>query len=233
MILIAADGKNCLSGFHAANLAAIFAAKGLHVSLFERSALLPNAGYFLSLPPGRYLPSMNIEGGLRAGIAGIRTDCSAGGCTPADDDGDRPRVDLIHLPPVYPVKPFRSILHAARVFADDITVFLMLRTLPTPVAKFAGIVEDELGPAAACVLDLGDVVPPPSPDETGIFNLGRMTAWMDGLGDRVPVVLRDPDSPPSREFTSVADTLLFKINQLRRNAGASRTSGLSDGLQSG
>ncbi|MEJ2719850.1 MAG: hypothetical protein P8181_01740 [bacterium] len=238
-VLIAADGRSSVPGFHAANLAAAFAAKGLHVNLFERSGVLPNAGYFLSMPAARYLPWMVTGTALESGIGGVNIDCSAGACVQPDGSGDRPRIDLLHLPLVYPVGAFRAALRMARVFADDVTVFLLLRTKETPLDKFARIVEDELGPLTAGALDLREIRDQRADDagdREDAFNLGSVTGWTTGLGDRVPAVVRDAESPLSIEIASVAETMLFKINKItqsRRNARDARTSGWSDGLRSG
>jgi hypothetical protein len=226
-LLVAGDRRRCFSGLHVAGLATALAARNISVHLFERSGLLPNAGYFMSLPPRRYLRWVEGEAGVDAGLGGVTIDCASGGCTPIDDGSRRPRIDVVHLPPVYPAKPFRDTLPVVRDLTNAGTVFLMLRIKTTSVDKFAGIVEDELGPATACVLHLNDTDSPSEGDTKNVFDLGRITGWMGALGDRVPAPVRDPDSPLACEFNSIGESLLFKINQSGRKTDASRTFGIS------
>lgn len=223
MILIAGDDRDCLPGFHVANLAAAFAGNGLRVNLFERSTLLPNAGYFMSLPPVSYLPWVEFEGRLEVEFGGVNIDCSTGTCTPTGEDRAGPRIDIIHLPPVYPTQPFQTALRKARRFNDDVTIFFLLKIKETPVRESARLVEHELGPSATFILHLGDaVIPYPGCGES-VVDLGRLAGWRLDVGSRVPAITRDPNSPLSREYASLAEALLVKINHFRRITGAQDT----------
>jgi hypothetical protein len=226
-LLMAGEDRRCFSGFHAANLAAALSSKAMSVHLFERSGVLPNAGFFMSLPPRRYIRWDPNEDAAVAGVGGVSIDCSLKGFPTFKGDSHLPRVELIHLPPVFPDQPFQESLREVRDFVKSVTIFLILRIDRTNLGEISECVEKGLGPAAVCVLHLDDTDLCCPDDDPSAFDLGSLTGWKSALRDRVPVVIRAPDAALSRAYLSICDRILFKISQLRRKAGAEYAIGTS------
>jgi hypothetical protein len=231
-VLMAGEDKRCFSGFHAANLAAALSSKAVSVHLFERSGVLPNAGYFLSLPPRQYIPREPGEDASVAGVGGVMIDCSSKGFPVFADGADRPGIELVHLPPSIPEKPFRECVREVRGFLRPATIFVLLRIDSATSGEIPECVVKELGPAAVCVLRLDDADLCHHDDDPSTFDLGSLTDWKSALRDRVPAVIRDPDSALSRAYVSVGDRLLSRISQVRREAGAKHTVGTSTATRS-
>lgn len=231
-LLTVGENRRCFSGFHAANLAAALSAKGVCVHLFERSGVLPNAGFFMSLPPRRYIPWEDDEDAPVAGVGGVTIDCSPKGFPTFEGDSRCPRVDVVHLPPTLPEKPFQEGLRDVRGFVQPVTILLILRIGKTTSGEIPECVARELGPVAACVLYLDDTGPHSRDDDPSVCDLGSVTDWVSALRDRVPAVIRAPDSALSRVYLAVCDRVLFKINQLRGETGAERAFGTSAATRS-
>ena len=54
-LCITSSGRNCMSGFHTANLAAALAERQSDVRIFDLSGAQPNASFYFSHPPALYL----------------------------------------------------------------------------------------------------------------------------------------------------------------------------------
>ncbi|UCG50433.1 MAG: hypothetical protein JSW58_09465, partial [Candidatus Latescibacterota bacterium] len=81
-------------------------------------------------------------------------------------------------------------------------------------------------------LSLGETAQSHREKDSSLVDLGNLIDWEDALRDRVPIVIRAPDAALSRSYNVVSESLLFKINQFRRKAGAPRVSGISAGIRS-
>ena len=104
-LVIAGENKRCFPGFHAANLAAALAVRGCDVRLHERSGLLPNAGFYLALPPARYIRWDKSESETDPGLAGVTVDCSTGAVEAFRGESPRAQVDFLHVPPLFSALP--------------------------------------------------------------------------------------------------------------------------------
>ena len=101
-LILVADDKRCLPGFHAANLAAGLSAKGLRVRFTETSGLLPNAGYYMFLPPERYIHwNRRKQGPIYSGMAGIKIGFQAAGLSSEPGTPAAKEIRIFHLPPVH------------------------------------------------------------------------------------------------------------------------------------
>jgi len=233
-LLVTSDGKSCFSGFHAANLAAAFAARRMNTCVFELSGLLPNAGYFMALPPRRYI-RWNADQNEHAisALAGIKIGYSPQIRPGFGRQAGRPRLDLIHLPPVFPREPFRSALEQIRDFAGArVPVLLLGRNAGRGFELIRSTVERTPGWMLCCVgLDAG--ISFPVDGDRRIADLGHLGFWRGRLNDRIPVVLRVPESALARTYSSICETILFRINQLKRKAGTHRADGIFRQIRSG
>jgi hypothetical protein len=228
-LLVTGGGRGCFSGFHTANLAAAFAAKRLNTSLFELSGLLPNTGYFLALPPQRYI-QWNADDNERAipAMAGIKMCFSPRVQLGFGRQAGRPRMDLFHLPPVFPEQPFRSMLEGVRGRMDQHAVVLLFGTADDAGAP--DFLKSALGHSLDCPiycvsLDSGTSFS--ADGDRRVIDLGYLGLWERRLCDRIPIVMRVPESALARTYDSLCDTILFRINQSLRRAGASHAGGIS------
>jgi hypothetical protein len=183
----------------------------------------------MSLPPRRYIRWEEDEEAGAAGIGGVTIDCSLEGFPTSKDDSRLPRVELVHLPPTFPEKPFHDSLREVRDFVKPLTVFLLLRVDRTKRVEIPEWVVKDIRPALACVLCLDDAVRSRHDDDPSVLDLGNVADWKGAMGDRVPVAVRAPDSALSRTYCSICDNLLFKINEFRRKTGAAHAFGVSAG----
>jgi hypothetical protein len=235
-LVIAGEDRGCFPGFHAANLAAALALRGCEVRLHERSGLLPNAGFYLSLPPSRYIRWEDSEGEPDSGLAGVTVDCSTGAVKVARGDSPRARIDLFHLPPMtektramdYPAlsgeepkTPVIVLLVGGERVRDRVPAGFLERLEPDTVLVFhtdgSGAAEREAGSAA----------------DPAYSGLGAVTGWGIALEDRVPVVVRAPDSGLSAAYFAAADALRFKMDEFRRTIVGPASAEGSAGLRSG
>jgi hypothetical protein len=236
-LVIAGADRGCFPGFHAANLAAALAVRGCEVRLHERSGLLPNAGFYFSLPPSQYIRWEDSEGETDSGLAGVTLDCSRGALRIPRGDWPRARIDLLHLPPLTektramdyfglsgeegPGPPVVVLLVGGETVLDGIPAGFLERFEPDTVLVFhtteSGAAEREAGRAA-------------DPPLSGI---GAATGWETALADRVSVVIRVPDSGLATAYFAAADALRFKMDELRRTIVGPASAQGSAGLRSG
>jgi len=167
-----------------------------------------------------------------AGVGGVMIDCSPKGFPMCAEGAHPPRIEVVHLPPALPEKPFQEGLREVRGFVKPVTIFLILRINRATSGEIPECVVKELGPTAVCVLHLDGTGPCCPGDDPSAFDLGSLTDWESALRDRVPAVIRDPTSALSRAYLSVCDRLLFRISQVRREAGAEHTVGTSTATRS-
>ena len=233
-LLLAADDKCCLPGFHAANLAAGFSSKGLSVRFLETSGLLPNAGYYMSLPPERYIHwNQREQGPVYSGLAGIRIGFQASGLAQNPAPAGPRELKIFHLPPVHPEPDFQAGVGRIRDFVGPGSLVLLfemggrlreesMRTLISATRRFS--------PGVICILRLKVQAPGSYPVDFRFFDLGSVPDWTAAVTDRVPTVLRTPGSVLSRAYLSICESLLCKINQTRRVSGAAHTDQTSTGI---
>lgn len=233
-ILITADSKRCFPGFHSANIAAAFASKRLNTSLFELSGLLPNGGYFLALPPHRYI-RWNSDENDRAmsGMAGIKICYSLQAHPRFGSHTGRPQIDLIHLPPVSPRPPFQSVLESIRDFVGEQVLVLFLGMNAGTEFEFLGSATEGSDEWTLCCVGLDDGFSFMLKGDRRVTDLGRLGYWQGRLNDRIPIVIRIPESALARTYSSICDTILFRINQSMRKAGALRAGRISRTIQPG
>jgi hypothetical protein len=162
----------------------------------------------------------------------VMIDCSPKGFPMCAEGAHPPRIEVVHLPPALPEKPFQEGLREVRGFVKPVTIFLILRINRATSGEIPECVVKELGPTAVCVLHLDGTGPCCPGDDPSAFDLGSLTDWESALRDRVPAVIRDPTSALSRAYLSVCDRLLFRISQVRREAGAEHTVGTSTATRS-
>ncbi len=235
MILITGENKRCFSGFHAANLAAAFAAKGVSTRLFDLSGLLPNGGFFMLLPPERYIQVNNTKpDGTYSGLAGVKVSFSLNAVSRPGGISSFPRIGLIHLPPIFPEEPFREGIEEVKSLLKAPLLVLLLKNGIHPgegtMRTIAPVIE-RLAPRITCVLRLNKRIPFESPPDCRLLDLGSLPDWELVLRDRVPIVVRVPKSALSRAYLSVCESLLNKIHQFRRKSGAVQPLSVSPGVR--
>jgi hypothetical protein len=185
---IVGEEKRSLSAFHTANLAAALAVRNLQVCVFELSGLLPNVAFYFCLPPGMYL-------GRRAA----------------------------------PMKEFCPGLNGVSVVFDSAPL------LTGPDSRDAVTVNIvHLPPAGDSLAALGDeLIQEGGEDPWAIFLSRRapgygaeiLRPWLDeravlegAVVDRVPSVVRNPNSALSRVYLGVVDSLLARVQAVRRRS---------------
>ncbi len=258
-VWITGEHKRCFPGFHVANLAAALASKNCPVHLYERSGLLPNAGYFMSLSPRHYIRWDEDGKGVATGLGDVEVDCSSRRSRAFARDARIPRVEVFHVPPLFPEEHFLNTLKEIENRVTSVGILVVLGTGRIPLSGIVGAVAEVLNPATTCTLHLGGPArgrvedgrtfnrengpsggdfEGESPqacreDDTEAIDLGCVSDWEHALNDRVPAVLRAPGSALSQAYRAAADGLFFKINDLGRKSDASRVCGISTGIGSG
>lgn len=238
-VWVTAEHKRCFPGFHAANLAAALSSKNCPVRLLDRSGLLPNAGYYMSLPPGRYIRWQDDGEALSTGLAGTEVDCSTECSRPLPLGARAPRVELVHLPPISSGDRFRDALRNAGAADGAAGILVVLRDAGQTPAEIPPSLSVQLNPAATFVLRVGESVsggadedPSAWGEDSGVIDLGRVADWRGAVGDRVPVVIRTPEASLSQTYRSASEALLFKINDLGRKPHAVRAYRVPAGIGS-
>jgi|GEM_PF-6645102 len=225
-VAVAGVSVRLFPAFHAANLAAAFAASGWTVHVVEQSGLVVNAGRFLSLPAAVYVDGpYAADETVYAALDGVSLGFSRASTMPAcaDGNGARKLVELVHVP------PFESANHA-EVFGelvanDDLDAVVWVCSagwdLPAlPGAKdvrVGALTVEGVGQAhaqrtadqAARAGDSGarrrEVLPHALPAGRGAPRIwGHAERWRQLLCDPLPVALRAPESALARAYRDVA-----------------------------
>lgn len=231
IVWLSGDDRKSFPGLHAANLAAALAASGCAVRLLDRSAVLPNAGYYMMLSPAQYLRWQDRGHGLALGLGGVEVDCSRD-----DHRGPPPglltdRLALVHLPPLSSPERLQRELRTALRCVGAPSLAVIVTSTPPSQRLVLGSALGEWTPGAVCALRVAPEpggaavhVPPgttPRPartDAAAAAELGCVAGWESGLADRVPVVVRSPHAVESRAYRAAAEALLFEINRLERTS---------------
>lgn len=206
-IVVSGVRREWFPGFHAANLAAAFAVEGYAVRLVECSGLLPNAGFFMGLPPAVYATPERTDVSSVSALGGVDVwfTTPPPGVADASLSGSE-IVELVHAPP----------LDAAVEFAhsDDHVVYVTGE--PSEARR--------LPRARSWTLHVGEgdgVVP------GGLTPVGRISRWRHALRDSVPAVVRDPDSALARSYRECCERLASRnidrsVHERRLHAGRAR-----------
>ena len=218
-IFLSAETKECFSGFHTANIAAAFSMKRAKVRVFELSGLLPNAAFYFAHRPGVYLrpigtSSREFSPGLNAISITFGSIRLMGERTSQEDI----RVNLVHLPPVDRGEDYAGFLSDLRERCPGERWALHLTRDGQRSAE--QIFCDRLGASGAFTLMIskgnGSTLIPAA----GGRSLGALSRWEVAVEDRVPIVVRNPNSGLARDYLSLCESLLGQINSLRRHRDA-------------
>lgn len=215
-VLMAGEDKRCFSGFHAANLAAALATKSVAVRLIEQSGLLPNAGYFMALPPHLYVCSERNRAAPVTGVGGVVIDFSSRGTPALPNIDDRPRIELFHLPPLTAEQLLIASLREVADLVKPITFFVALRTHPEGSNALSEDVAKELRGASVCVIRLGDEDLTAPGHDPSVCSLGCVANWKGALRDRVPAVIRAPETELAGAYLSIGARILAEIDRIWR-----------------
>ena len=192
-VVVAGTRRECLSGFHTANIAAALSQRGCSVRVRDLSGLVPNAAYFLALPAAVHLAAADRETSeWYSALGGIALTFSSKSAEPAASKG--PVVDLYHAPPGESADAHRSVV--ARVAAHKGAMFVTLDD--GDPAGLTGDISYRVG-----ALGPGVVVP-----AGASVSKGRIERWGTAVSDPVPAVVRDPGSMLARCFSEICEQLL-------------------------
>jgi len=208
-LLLTSSGRDCMPGFHAANIATVFAQKNAEVRVYELSGVLPNASFYFAHPAALYLGRLD---GARArflpALPGVSVafDLDA---RPGRGHGERERVVTLYcLPPddaadgpdfwrrLAGSTNDRWQLHLAGDGARN-------GARPTPSAGVTA--------RGRFVLDVGVA----EQARGGEASVGGLGDWRWALVDRLPVVLRNPTSRLAAAYHSTCESVLARITSRR------------------
>ncbi len=234
-VVLCGDSRNCLPAIHTANIAAAFALGGagsnapLDVRVFDVSGLLPNAGYYLGLPPQIYLRRHAGEGGASyPALVGITAGFTLSSQARQNPSLSRAMLDIVHIPPLEFREQFNDSLSDLGKRPVKNTLFVFLQAEDCSLADAKETVESRLEDAPCYSIGVewtGD----------GWFRerIGTVSAWKSNVADRIPIVCRDPHSILARRYHSLVDGLTYKIRLQRKVNREPATGRLSAGLESG
>jgi hypothetical protein len=201
--LIAGTDRECMSGFHVANLAVALRGSAGTVRVVERSGLLLNAGRFLALPARVYaaLPGTRTAPSVVA-LDGVEVWFS----TPPAPCGRS--IDLFHAPPLADRAAFDQ---CAEAVGAAVTVLVARRRSDVPANLAARLLLVETDG------DNDDGTTQP------VTVASTVTRWRRSLADTLPALVRDRGSRLSRSYIECA----------RHLAGAAAPSGRGYGRYGG
>jgi hypothetical protein len=217
-LFVAAQNTDCLSGFHAANLAAALSRRRARVRLFELSGLLPNAAFYFSYHPNVYLRSPGSgQRELHPALDSISITFDSIRLMGEGSATRELRVNLVHIPPVDNGEAFDELLPILRERSSHERWVLYLARDPSPGSR--AVFHAALGAAGTFTLSLCRVNGS-GPREAAEHHLGHLERWESAVDDRVPTVIRNPNSALSREYLSVCESILGRIDFMRRRRDA-------------
>ena len=209
-ILVSGLDRECFPALHVSNLALAVRSAGATVGINEISGLVPGCGYFLSLPPAVYLPTKGRASEWVSALGGLRLSHDV---TAPEPDPD---VCFVHLPPLTRSHAISSAL--AETPRADACVVLWPSL---PEARSEARSEAELSvadgmkalgrvrySAGRFVLRLDHTVADHWED---LYPLGAVRGWRSTLSDRVPAVIRDPDSYLARSYLTAGEVLTARL----------------------
>jgi len=213
-VIVAGLGPECFPAFHLANIAAAMSSLGQPVRVVERSGLLANTAFFLSLPPEVYIgagsrsvpTSVSALGGVKVSFPGSE---SGDGREAADVLGQsRDVVDLFHFPPTAdPADLTRNAADCA-VASGKRVVLLIGPSEDVGLANWSEGLE-----ATAKYLLITDH--DSKNDRHGVDVIGTVGRWESALVDSIPPVLRDSGSRLARAYGLIASRLLSQLSSTK------------------
>ncbi len=230
-ILVTAAGRECFSGLHVANLAMAFATRKFTVRLYDLSGTQPNASFYLAHPPKIYLGERTWgQEAFHPALCGVSVAVDAVP-PPAQDAGDRQsQVQLIHLPPLQAPATLRDrVGDATSVLTPNRWTLVLHDTRGVDLAAMEWL-RREVEPQRTFTVTVGDPGPPLVPRAE---HLGGLGAWKPLVVDRVPVVVREPQARASMEYLAVCDSMLSRINRIRRRTFAAQSTEVPTGHPAG
>ena len=195
----------CLSGFHAANLAAAFAHCRAHVRVFELSGLLPNASFYFGHPAALYMDT--TQHGRRKLLPALPA------VSVAFDERARPRphtergpvVNLFHLPPDSVMNDWSQVFSEKPGAGWRLHLCLGTRE---PGAVTGG---PELHDTFVVAVD------EQSEEKCPMDPSSVIEDWRWAIVDRMPIVVRDPASRLARTYVATCESLLARMVTTKRN----------------
>jgi hypothetical protein len=231
--LITSDFKHCFSGFHVSNIAVAFASKGIAAQVYELSGLLPNAGFYMSLPPERYIHCNGNENtSLCSGLAGVKIAFSLQAKQGFKRQVSGPRIDLIHMPPVNPERTFRESLDNVKAYCQSPTAALVLKRGDSSNDGDLEKILDKHIPWTKYFLNLTRKAQDHSSKKRRSIELGTVMNWEIALKDRIPTVTRVPSSRLSKIYESICESLLCRMDRFRRKSSATSAFSRSSRIRS-
>jgi hypothetical protein len=234
-IVLCGDSRNCLPAIHVANIAAAFALGGaganppLAVRVFDVSGLLPNAGYYLGLPPQVYIGHRSgNDSALQPALIGISVGFDRSAAARANQAPARAVFEVVHIPPFEFRDPFSEALAELGREPVENTFFVLLQSEARTLDGVREIVSSRLRNAPCFGIGVEWT-------EDGWFRerIGTVSGWKSNAADRIPIVCRDPHSIPARRYHSLVDGLANKIRLRRRVNREPAIGGLLSGRETG
>jgi hypothetical protein len=214
-LFVCAGGKDCLSGFHASNIAAGMSMRRATVRVFELSRLLPNVAYYFSHRPEIYLkPLVGAARDCLPGVDGITIMFDSSRLSDEPPAAESFHVNLIHLPTLGATEDSAELLSTLRDRClGERWVIYLTRDAGEPEAPRFG---EWLGASETFTLRL-----PRRGEPTGMpaavgKSVGAIRGWEARVEERLPVVLRNRDSRLARDYLALCESVLVQINSLRR-----------------
>lgn len=226
-LVVCGESRKTLPAFHIAALSAAFALKRsaahapLTVTVFDVSGVLPNVGYYFSVPSRTCLMRNRGESsGLVTALLGIKLGFSWG---PAEHEGTAQSssgLEFHHIPPFEDRKNFQHALARLRRAPLGNTVFLFITRHGEQEREMRDAVASNLGeyPVYTLGVERGR-------REFAADQLGAVSAWESSAADRIPAVCRDPQSTLARRYQSLCEVLIYKIQENRRKCRGANTGG--------
>jgi hypothetical protein len=231
-VFVAGETKSCFSSFHAANIAAGLTFKDAAVRVFEISSLLPNASFFFAQAPRVYLnTAQRVPGAFSAGMRGVRLCMDPDPWPGSPEDGSRPNLDIVHLPPLSLTEELERVLDRVRDRWVGDKMLLVLRSVGSPANALPEMIVEKLRPIGPYSVVLGRRRETQD-SNAAVTSLGGIWNWRRALSDRVPVVIRDPHCNLSRMYLSICESLLCRLNSRRRMSVGTHVEHLSPTAQS-
>lgn len=224
-IFVVAEHRRCVSGFHAANMAAAMSTLKARVRVFELSGLLPNIPFYFCDSPDVYLRLLvGSPRDFSPGLNGISITFDSVRLMSDQPEDGGVQINLIHLPPVDAMDDYARFLEefADRCPGDRWAVYLAGNASSDGMGR---LFTEALGASATFALSLGGSHEFTRPARAAVRHLGSVGNWHSGVKDRVPVVFRNPKAGLAREYLSICESLLSQINSARRSGDAGQLVG--------
>lgn len=223
LLVMAAPSRECFLAMHASNIAAALALRRFSslftpkVAIIDLGDTLPNTGYYLGLPPTRYLAG-DVASSDRAevGFLGIDVFFSMEAASESGRMLSNNRLGVVVLPELERFGSAEEMLRRAGECAADAKALLYCFGSEEQYALLDDLVSVSGWEHPVYLLSLdcsckgigcGD----------GFAPIGKLSGWPRWLYHRLPVVLREPSSITAASYMSACESLLFKMGRERRH----------------